>query len=170
MELLFCHRCGTKLHSKKHHFECENLHEIFPAPVPSVGAFLVNERNEIVMAVRGIEPRKGMLDAFGGFVDPDETLEVALARELEEELGLKAGQYSEPQFLVSAVGTYPYGGEAKAILAGLYWARIHSSVPITPLDDVGELYIRKLEDVEEERFHDDDIRVGFNKLKEVLLP
>ena len=50
-------------------------------------------QDEVLVAVRARNPGKGLLDLPGGFVDPGESLEVALYRELQEELGFDmAGQ------------------------------------------------------------------------------
>lgn len=42
-----------------------------------------------VLARRKFEPFKGSLDLVGGFVDTNETLEEALAREVKAELGVE---------------------------------------------------------------------------------
>lgn len=44
----------------------------------------------ILLLRRGAEPARGMLDYPGGFIDPGENAEHALAREIREETGLDA--------------------------------------------------------------------------------
>jgi ADP-ribose pyrophosphatase YjhB (NUDIX family) len=109
-----------------------------------------------------------MLDAFGGFVDGEETLEQSLVREMKEELNLEPTDYSTPRFLASAIGKYPYGGETITVLSSLFWARLSPDAKPTPQDDVAAIHISAIDDVDPARLHDDDIRNGFIKLKEVL--
>ena len=48
-------------------------------------AFILNERNELLVCRRGKEPKKGTLDLSGGFIDMYETGEEGVAREVLEE-------------------------------------------------------------------------------------
>lgn len=57
------------------------------------------------MVRRGREPSKGLLDLPGGFVDPGESAEQALKRELMEELDLELSQF---QYVGSFPNRYPY--------------------------------------------------------------
>ena len=61
----------------------------------------------VLLLLRGTEPQKGYLDYPGGFVDPGESAEEALERELQEEIGLKA---RELRYFVSAPNRYNYRG------------------------------------------------------------
>lgn len=69
-----CHACGWVF---------------FHNPAAAVGVFL-EFADDLVFIRRTQEPGKGLLDLVGGFVDPDETLEQALRREMREEIGTDA--------------------------------------------------------------------------------
>lgn len=171
MEMNFCRRCGTPLaHIEKHIYKCEQGHPIYANASPSVGIFFITEKNEILLSVRGGEPRKGMLDAFGGFVDGAETLEHAIARELEEELHLKPDDYTTPVYLLSDVGNYPYQGEVLSILSILFWSRLHvDSSRLSPHDDVADIAIYPLADIPLDQLHNQDIVTGIKASQAKLL-
>jgi ADP-ribose pyrophosphatase YjhB (NUDIX family) len=61
----------------------------------------------ILLARRGQDPGKGMLDLPGGFVDYGETLEEALTREIQEELGIRV---PVPVYIGSFPNTYVFEG------------------------------------------------------------
>ena len=133
----FCRRCGAALARKTNHsFVCKNGHIIYLNAAPAVGIFLVNADKEILIAKRAIEPCKGSLDSPGGFCDGAETLETALARELQEEIGISPASYSQPQFLSSGIDNYDFGGETLLNLSVMFWARIQPGVSLKPADDV----------------------------------
>ena len=169
MEMNFCRRCGLALkHIENHIYECANKHILFANASPTVGIFFVTDDNQVLLSVRGIEPRKGMLDSFGGFVDGAEPLELAVARELEEELGLKPGDYTTPEYLTSGVGNYPYKNEVMPILSSFFWARLLTD-DITPQDDVADIATYPLANVPLDKLHDKDIMDGVRALQEKLL-
>ena len=61
----------------------------YPAhPLVGVGAILLDE-NRVVLARRGRPPALGQWSLPGGIVEPGETMEEAIVREVEEEVGLK---------------------------------------------------------------------------------
>ena len=62
-------------------------------------------QGKILLTKRAREPAKDKLDFPGGFVDPGETAEEAIARELYEELKLKNLNFS---YLGSAINNYNY--------------------------------------------------------------
>lgn len=169
MEMNFCRRCGTALTAGEPPvYTCEQGHTLFANAAPTTGIFFVTEDNHVHLSVRGIEPHKGMLDAFGGFVDGAETLEEAVARELAEELGLQPGDYTTPEYLTSGVGFYPYGGEVITVLSAFFWSRLRMD-SVTPQDDVAEIATFPLADVPLARLHDQDIVAGIKALQAKLL-
>jgi NAD+ diphosphatase len=72
---LKCHDCGF-------HF--------FVNSIAAVAALVTDENGKLLLTSRGVEPHFGKLDLPGGFVDPEETAEQAVERELWEELGMKS--------------------------------------------------------------------------------
>lgn len=169
MEMGFCRRCGAKLSDQGNYvYVCANNHTIFANASPAVGIFFVTATNHVLLSVRGIEPHKGRLDAFGGFLDGPERLEEAIERELGEELGLKTGDYTTPQYLTSGVGQYPYGGEIMPVVSSLFWSQLLIDNP-TPQDDVADIASFPLADVPLELLHDADIIHGIKMLQKLLL-
>ena len=76
----------------------------------AVAAILVVDRAGYLLQLRDNKPEiffPGHWGLFGGAIDPGETAEAALARELDEELGLKgfaASRFAEITFDVASVG------------------------------------------------------------------
>ena len=89
----YCPKCGSKqfvVHDfKSKHCEACGFTYYFNAAA-AVIAIIENEKGEMLVARRGEEPAKGMLDFIGGFVDPGEGFEEAVVREIEEETGWKS--------------------------------------------------------------------------------
>lgn len=70
----------------------------------AVMAVLVHD-SRILVIVRNRHPGKGCLDLPGGFVDPGESAEEALTRELHEELGIRISSFI---YLGTAPNDYLY--------------------------------------------------------------
>jgi NAD+ diphosphatase len=139
VEINFCRRCGSALTAVETSvFVCANKHHTFAKATPASGLFLVNSKNEILFAVRGREPNKGMLDTPGGFCLPYESFSEAVRREVEEELGLKPESYGELQYINEAIDTYTYENETFPVTSLIFWARtVNDNFEITASDDVG---------------------------------
>jgi NADH pyrophosphatase NudC (nudix superfamily) len=89
-----CGRCGYHLHLNV---------------AAAVAGLIEDDSGRILLTVRAAEPMKGMLDLPGGFVDPGEKAEDALAREIREELNLTVKRESY-RYLGSFPNVYPYVG------------------------------------------------------------
>lgn len=66
-----------------------------------------NDGGDILLVRRGREPARGKLTLPGGFVDPLETIETAMAREIEEEVGIAIRAMT---YLTSFPNRYEYRG------------------------------------------------------------
>lgn len=93
---------------------------------------------EILLVERAIDPHRGKFGLPGGFLDPGETVEAALHRELEEEVGLVRSQYTVPKWLGGWPNTYPFGGVRYATCDLYFTAWLHSPDTALTLPD-GEL-------------------------------
>lgn len=87
----FCPRCVAKLSNKEDHLYCEACgFKFYYNPATAVCLLTRNERGEILLAKRVINPYKGYWDTVGGFLNPGESFEDAAIREFKEETGLDA--------------------------------------------------------------------------------
>lgn len=171
MEVNFCRRCGASLTKKEEgRYICANNHELFykTGGGLAIGLLLVDESNRLLLATRAINPGKGKLDVPGGFVEFGETLEQAVAREIKEELGLEPSQYSEPQYLISNMNQYPYGGEILYPFDVFFWARMPAGVQVTPQDDVADAQWFNLETFNSELLAFDNARRAIKLLKQKI--
>lgn len=169
MEMNYCRRCGTALTQKNSHvYACENNHSIFANASPCVGIFLFDASGQLLTSVRGIEPHKGMLDSFGGFVDGAETLGDALKRELLEELQIDESMYEEPVLYTSGVGYYPYEGDTIVTLTSYFYTTLKDSAVLTPSDDVASIDYSNLHELDLSKLHAEDTQAAITKLREIF--
>ena len=90
----FCPYCGQKVVEKsfgerKHGYcqTCDIIH--YENPIPAVAALVLNQKGQLLLVKRSVEPAKGKWCLPGGFIEVDESIEEAVLRELEEETGIK---------------------------------------------------------------------------------
>lgn len=166
----FCRRCGSALTQKNDtHYTCETGHNIYVNAAPTVGIFFVTPDNEVLLSVRGLEPFKGKLDSFGGFVDNMETVEYAAVRELQEELGLRPDDYEPLTFLSTETGLYPYEGEERSLLGTFFWSRLKPGAKPVPADDVADIVQMPLADIDFTQVDNVDVESALKKLQKLFL-
>lgn len=90
----FCPYCGEMVIEKsfgnrKHGYcqKCDIIH--YENPLPAVAALVLDQKNQLLLVKRSVEPGKGEWCLPGGFLEIDESIEEAVLRELEEETGIK---------------------------------------------------------------------------------
>lgn len=106
----YCPHCGSEkfVAISDKEFRCSNCgYDFFTNSAAAVAAIIIDDKNRIMLTCRACEPWKGQLDLPGGFVDPDESLEDALRREIREELNAEILSY---KYLCSAANRYLYSG------------------------------------------------------------
>jgi NAD+ diphosphatase len=89
----FCARCGTRTTMADAGYKrvCPNCNaEHFPRTDPVV--IMLATHGDACLVGRGKQFPRGMFSALAGFIEPGETIEEAVRRELMEEAGLKVGR------------------------------------------------------------------------------
>lgn len=135
----YCPVCGSE-HFEVHNFKSKKCRDCgftyYANPCSATAAFIVNDRDEMLVVRRAKEPAKGTLDLPGGFVDMGETVEEGMIREIKEEIGLDV---TNIEYLFSSPNVYVYSGMGVHTLDMDYLARVHGSVPaIKAADDAAE--------------------------------
>jgi 8-oxo-dGTP diphosphatase len=94
---------------------------------------VLDEAGRVLLARRGIEPFLGYWDTPGGFVEPGESLEECVRRELREEAGVEIA-------VGRLIATVPdiYGPTGDTTINAFFECRLTSGEP-RPDDDVAEL-------------------------------
>lgn len=109
-EMKICPICGkaTLEYENSRHWVCGECGlDLFNNVAAAVGLILYTEDNQILLEKRAKEPRKGFLALPGGFIDPDESAEIACAREVKEEIGLNVKE-SDISFVETSPNTYVF--------------------------------------------------------------
>jgi NAD+ diphosphatase len=86
----FCSRCGTKTikRSGERGKECPDCGELFYPRISPAIIVLIRKGHEVLLA-RSPNFPPGLYSLIAGFIEPGETAEAAVAREVKEEVGIK---------------------------------------------------------------------------------
>ncbi|MEX2443909.1 MAG: NUDIX domain-containing protein [Alkalispirochaeta sp.] len=110
-----CPACGTPdlTSNGVNRFACGHCGFVFfHNTAAACGAILLlrdetDGEDRILLLVRGKDPARGKLDFPGGFIDPGESAENALSREIREEIGVEVASLT---YFWSAPNRYEYRG------------------------------------------------------------
>ena len=155
-EYVFCVRCkGTFVYQKKNLLICSSCgFRFYMNPRPCNAAVLVRKNGEILLVRRKYEPKKGLWDLPGGFVDINESAEESLSRELQEELGINLKTFT---YLGSFYDTYLYKGATYPTLGIVFVGKLDTQ-KISSLDDVAEVKFFRKEDIPFDKIAFESIR------------
>ena len=121
----YCPVCGTQAEcTGVNPFVCHSCnYKHFFSPVAAVGAIIVDPSGRVLLITRARDPGKGMYGMPGGFVDPNESLEEALQREVLEEINLRAKSI---RYLVSYPNEYAYAGSVFPVADAFFLCEVES--------------------------------------------
>ncbi len=155
----FCTKCRAELKGDDNFKICTNCHKHYYFNArPTVTIVLTNSKNEILLTKRAREPFKDWWDIPGGFVDEDESLEQAIARELEEELNFRPISLT---YLTSFADNYPYRNELVSIVVAAFKGKLPLSAQIIVSDEIAEYKFVAKKSIEFDK-------IAFEKQREFL--
>ncbi|MBS4726648.1 NUDIX domain-containing protein [Aeromonas veronii] len=166
---MFCPKCGgqTLQSVSPKEFRCGCGFHFFQNVATAVMVALCWQ-DEVLVAVRARNPGKGLLDLLGGFVDPGESLEGTLVRELQEELGLDVSA-QHFTYLGSFPNIYPYDGITYHTCDTFFAIKLSEKPVIQPADDVAACQWRKISDIPLPRFAFESTRTAVARLQQSSL-
>lgn len=136
--LRYCPDCGRDNFIfdgiKKYHCNFCGFEYYFNSAAAAVA--VVTENDHLLTVVRARDPHEGMLDLPGGFVDPGESSEQALYRELQEELSVRPVSH---EYFLSASVCYPYAGVEYSVCEIFYRCKFADISAMRANDDVAEI-------------------------------
>ena len=149
----YCPKCGAaalRMTGQKL-LRCEACgFELYLNVAAAVAGVIVDERERMVVLVRGKEPGKGKWDLPGGFVDPGETAAEALRREVREEIGLEV---TGMRYLGSWPNVYEYMGVRYRTLDLGFIGEVTQVAKARPMEDeIAEVLFLSPREIDLERF------------------
>lgn len=161
---LYCPECKSELDNSGEFPKCPSGHFVkYPTPVASAFVLMSHDGKYLLMK-RDYQPRLGSWSVPGGFIEPGESAEEGLAREIFEETKIKI-DISRLEYL----GTFyqEYGNETETKNLGTAFCLEFDDEPVVELNHEHSEYIwRSLDEIPE--IASDDIRHAFEHLQNNL--
>lgn len=160
----YCPKCGSS------HFEVRNAKAkvctdcgfvYYFNPSAAVVALIVNPSGELLVTRRAHDPAKGTMDLVGGFVDADETVEQAVAREVMEETDMRV---TKTEYLFSIPNIYPYKGFEVHTTDLFFRCEVEDYDTFAPHDDVTKLIYVPVQQLDAHQFGLASIKQGIKRL------
>lgn len=154
----FCPRCGTKSAGRSANssadegtnpFKCTAAdcgYSHYFSPNAAVGSIIADADGRVLLITRAKDPGKGKFGMPGGFVDPGESLEEALRREVLEEINLKTISI---EYLASFPNSYAFRGVVFPVTDAFFVCKVESFDPIAPQEgEVSDYHFLQLTETE----------------------
>jgi NAD+ diphosphatase len=136
----YCPACGSSeiSFSDMKKLVCRDCSLTYYQNVAAAAGGILEYNNKIVLIKRVREPGKGRLDLPGGFVNPNESAEEALRREVKEELKIEVG---ELKYLGSYPNIYQYKGVVYHTCDLFFYSKIDALGPEFDRTEIEELIL-----------------------------
>ena len=160
----YCPVCGSKhfVENDQKSKKCENCGFVYYLnPSAATAAFILNDKNELLVLTRKKEPAKGTLDLPGGFTDIGETAEEGMRREVKEETGLEV---TESKYIFSYPNVYYYSGFHVPTMDFFFLCKVKDCKDVKASDDAASYQWIPLNEIHTEQFGMRSIRRALNEL------
>jgi 8-oxo-dGTP pyrophosphatase MutT (NUDIX family) len=151
----FCSRCGKDewITKSDREFVCAACgYRHFITPIAAAVALLLDAQNRVLVIRRAHEPGLGKLGLPGGVIEPEETGEMAVARETHEEVGIELPA-SAFTYVCAVNNCYPFQGFTWPTIDLVFVARVSDfSNVVLQATEVSEILICALDEVPLEEF------------------
>lgn len=140
-------------------FHCPDCgFEYFQNAAAAVTAVIRRPDGKILFTRRERDPAKGRLDLPGGFVDPLETVESALSREVREEVGV---EIERATFLASFPNRYDYRGVTYYSIDLVFLCSVASLESLAARDEVTDVVFLSPAEVDMQE-------IGFESVRNIV--
>jgi mutator protein MutT len=150
----YCVRCGAgdieRIGLKK--LRCAKCKfELYLNSAAAVAAIINDDKGRLLVTVRRHDPAKGTMDLPGGFVDPEESAENAVRREVREEVGLEV---QTMRYLYSLPNIYEFEGVKYATTDLVFRCQVNdtSKARVSDCEDVESFKWIEREQLDPEKF------------------
>jgi len=142
----YCPRCKSSDISfdNKKKFKCSACSFTYFHNVATAAAAILEFDRKILFIKRAREPGKGKLDLPGGFIDPEESVEEGLNRELKEELGITLDKM---KYLGSSPNVYKYKDVTYNTCDLFFYSKIESFPTEFDKTEISELVLFNPEEI-----------------------
>jgi ADP-ribose pyrophosphatase YjhB (NUDIX family) len=154
---LYCPLCSAralKVHKQSAYVCTECGLEFYLNTAAAVVALIEDPQHRLVITVRDHKPKEGMLDLPGGFVNPGESAEEAIRREVEEEVGL---QVERTEYFGSAPNHYLYKGVHYATEDIAFVCRVSNWSALQTREEIRSILLLRADEIDLERFAFDSV-------------
>jgi NAD+ diphosphatase len=160
----YCPACGSSeiSFSDMKKLVCRDCSLTYYQNVAAAAAAILECDKKVVLIKRAREPGKGKLDLPGGFVNPNESAEEALRREIEEELKIEVGGL---EYLGSYPNVYQYKGVVYYTCDLFFHSKIDAIGPEFDRTEIEELLLVDPLEIPEDRIAFESIKIGLRIFK-----
>ncbi|MGD8500299.1 MAG: NUDIX domain-containing protein [Phycisphaerales bacterium] len=163
----YCPSCGSSdiFFDDIKKFSCKACSFTFFQNVAAAVAAMLEYEQKIILIKRSKEPGRGKLDFPGGFVDPEETVEEAVRREISEELSINVGTL---KYVGSYPNIYEYKGVRYRTCDLFFYSKIDALPATVDKAEIEEFVLMNPSEVPDDKIAFKSTRIGLDLLGQNL--